>query len=389
MGRIQNSFRPALAALLRQKPPRTILVIITRRIGDVLLTTPLLRTLKTAWPDAALDVLVFENTRDILANHPDIRRVISVPDKASRLATLKWAAYLWNKYDLAVSALPSDRATLYAWLAGRRRIGMLEQQPRQHWKKYLLHDWVDFDNVQTHTVSMVLKLASQLGLALNHDISVSWTPCDRQRVDALLAAHAIGHGQPYAVLHSYPKFSYKMWQCAGWAELVSWLNQQNIQVILTGSGEPDELRYIQRLLAVLPPRTCNFAGKLRFPQMACLLEKAVLYVGPDTVATHLAAAIGTPTIALFGPSNPVKWGPWPKDYRGEHSPWKMIGSSQKVANVVLLQGLGDCVPCHQEGCEHHINSHSQCLDDLPASRVIAAIGTFALAAARDTPLAPG
>jgi heptosyltransferase-3 len=373
MRRADNSTTRVLPALLKQNPPRTILVIITRRIGDVLLATPLIRTLKAAWPQAKLDVLVFENTRDILANHPDVNQIISIPDHASKLATIKWAIGLWHRYDLAVSALPSDRATLCAWLAGKRSIGMLENQPRQRWKKYLLDDWVVFDNVKTHTVSMALALAGRLGLALHYEFNVDWTGHDRQLVDALLVAHSVNQDQPYAVLHIYPKFSYKMWHLAGWLDLVAWLNQQNIQVILTGSSDPSEMRYIQQLLADLPPRTINFAGKLSFAQMAYLLKKAKLYVGPDTVATHLAAAIGTPAIALFGPSNPVKWGPWPKGYHEERSPWKMIGASQKVANVLLLQGLGDCVPCHQEGCDRHINSHSQCLDDLPASRVIAAV----------------
>lgn len=376
MGCTHNSSNLALPALLKQNPPKTILVIITRRIGDVLLTTPLIRTLKAAWPEAKLDVLVFENTRDILSNHPDIHEIIAAPNHTSKSAAFKWMMSLWRKYDLAVSALPSDRATMYAWLAGKRRIGLLEDKPKQGWKKYLLNDWVTFDNLNTHSVSMGLKLAGQLGLALQYDINVSWTAHDSHMVDEQLSAHSIDENQAYAVLHIYPKFSYKMWNSAGWINLVIWLNQQNIQVILTGSNDPSEIRYIQQLLADLPPKTLNLAGKLNFAQMAYLLKNATVYVGPDTVATHLAAAMGTPTIALFGPSNPVKWGPWPKGYHEEHSPWRTIGASQKMGNVILLQGLGDCVPCYLEGCDRHINSHSQCLDDLPASRVIAAINSL-------------
>lgn len=376
MGCTHNSSNLALHALLKQNPPKTILVIITRRIGDVLLTTPLIRTLKAAWPDAKLDILVFENTRDILTNHPDIHQIIAVPDHTSKLVAFKWTIALWRKYDLAVSALPSDRATIYAWLAGKRRIGLLEDKPKQGWKKCVLNDWVTFDNINTHTVSMGLKLARKLALALKYEVNVNWATHDSHLVNGLLTTHSIADNQTYAVLHTYPKFAYKMWNAAGWSNLATWLNQQNIQVILTGSGDPSEMHYIQQLLADLPPETLNLAGKLNFAQMAYLLKKATVYVGPDTVATHLAAAMGTPTIALFGPSNPVKWGPWPKGYHNEHSPWQMIGASQKVENVILIQGLGDCVPCHLEGCDRHINSHSQCLDDMPASRVISAINTL-------------
>ncbi len=358
-----------------QKIPRKILVIITRRIGDVLLTTPLIHTLKTAWPSAKIDVLVFENTRDILANHPDIHEIIAMPSGASTLASLKWAMCLWNRYDLAISALPSDRATIYAWLAGKHRIGLLEDKPNQGWKKRLLNDWVLFDNINTHTASMVLKLAQQLGLSPTYEVSAYWRNCDSQLVDALLTEQ---RNRPYAVLHIYPKYAYKMWHSAGWIELVAWLNAQDTQVILTGSNDPSEMRYIQDLQSKLPSITLNLSGKLNFGQMAYLLKKAKVYVGPDTVTTHLAAAMGTPTVALFGPSNPVKWGPWPQGCHQENSPWKMVGHTQQMNNVILLQGiqpkhLPPCVPCHLEGCQRNINSNSLCLDELPASRVIAAI----------------
>ncbi len=362
--------------MLNRNSPKRILVIITRRIGDVLLTTPLIHTLKAAWPQAKIDVLAFENTRDILSNHTDIQQVICIPTSSSKLSRLKFMMNMWNQYDLAISALPSDRATFFAWIAGKYRIGLVENNPNQPWKKYLLNDSVPFDNLTTHTVSMALKLASKLGLPLKHNISVNWNQKDIDHVEALFSEFALTDAQAFAVLHTYPKFSYKMWHSDGWLELVIWLNKKNIKVILTGSSEQDEMLYIQSLMYKLPAKTLNFAGRLNFAQMAYLLKKACVYVGPDTVATHLAAAIGTPTVALFGPSNPIKWGPWPSGYSEVDSPWKMIGASQQVANVILLQGLGDCVPCLQEGCDRHTNSFSKCLDNLPANRVATAINTL-------------
>jgi len=86
----------------------------------------------------------------------------------------------------------------------------------------------------------------------------------------------------------------------------------------------------------------------------------------------LAAAVGTPTVALFGPSNPVKWGPWPKGYAKDKEPYQMVGT-QQVGNVVVLQGTGECVPCMEEGCDRHINSMSRCLQELPSQHVIDAV----------------
>lgn len=359
---------------LKQKSPKKILVIITRRIGDVLLATPLIHTLKTAWPMAEIDVLVFENTKDILSNHPDIHEVIPISNSASKIAELKQIMKLWNKYNLAISTLPSDRAAIYAWLSGQYSIGLLEDKPKQTWKKYIFNDWIIFDNINTHTINMSLKLAHLLGLTPRYDISVNWTTQDSDLVDNLLMTNSLDRS--YAVLHIYPKFSYKMWSTTGWEDLIHWLNRQNIQVILTGSNDPVEMSYIHTLAKKFPSNLLNLAGKLNFAQTAYLLKGACVYIGPDTVTTHLAATCGTQTIALFGPTNPVKWGPWPKSYHSKESPWKMTAPFQRIGNVILLQGSGECVPCHHEGCDRHINSRSKCLDGLPASRVISAINTL-------------
>ncbi len=116
----------------------------------------------------------------------------------------------------------------------------------------------------------------------------------------------------------------------------------------------------------------NLAGKIALPALAFLLSRCRVYVGPDTAVTHIAAAVGTPTVALYGPSSPVKWGPLPKDYSGAQSPW-LRHDSQARGNVRLLQGTGRCVPCLLEGCGRNIESFSDCLQTLPAQRVITAV----------------
>jgi heptosyltransferase-3 len=112
----------------------------------------------------------------------------------------------------------------------------------------------------------------------------------------------------------------------------------------------------------------NLVGKLSLAATAEVIRRAKLFVGPDTSASHIAAATGTPTIALFGPSNPVRWGPWPKGWTG-NSPWEMSGSALK-GNVYLLQGAGACVPCKLEGCDANVDSWSDCLLTLDANSVI-------------------
>jgi heptosyltransferase-3 len=122
----------------------------------------------------------------------------------------------------------------------------------------------------------------------------------------------------------------------------------------------------------MPPGTVNVAGRIGLPALGFLLSRAALYVGTDTAVSHMAAAVGTPTVVLFGPSNPVKWGPWPKDYPATmQSPWKTHGS-QRQGNVFLVQGEGECVPCFGEGCDRHVRSLSDCLQTLSVKRVVRA-----------------
>ena len=105
-----------------RNPPRRILLICPQRIGDVLLATPLARSLKRAWPEARLDMLVFRGAEGALQGNPDIEQVITVPRRATLGEKFVQLRSLWRSYDLALSPLPTDRARLYCWIAGRRRM---------------------------------------------------------------------------------------------------------------------------------------------------------------------------------------------------------------------------------------------------------------------------
>ena len=129
---------------------------------------------------------------------------------------------------------------------------------------------------------------------------------------------------------------------------------------------------MDEILDRLPGEGINRVGCLSLSQLAFLLTRSQIYIGPDTVVTHMAAALGVATVALFGPTNPVKWGPWPKTWNVLTNPFVRIGS-QRRNNVYLLQGSSVCVPCLQEGCDRHINSRSRCLDDLTVQVVINAV----------------
>lgn len=351
--------------------PRRILLACPQRIGDVLLATPLARSLKRAWPVAEIDMLVFEDSAAVLENNPDIAAVIAVPRRAGFAERIRELRGLWRRYDLAVAPLATDRARLYAWAAGRRRVGLVVPGLKDRAKTLLLDRYISFDDRDTHTVTMGLRLAEMLGVAPCYEVVPPGIATDA--LDALLARLAPLDGQHFAVLHPYPKFAYKMWAQPAWIALATWLQQRGLGLVFTGGAEPAELAYVDAIAAALPagPLTINLAGSLTLGATAELIRRARLYVGPDTAITHIAAATGTPTVALFGPSNPVKWGPWPKGRTSDDSPWQRRGSGRQ-GNVFLLQGPGDCVPCMLEGCQRNVLSRSDCLDQLATPTVIAA-----------------
>lgn len=350
---------------------RSILVVCTRRIGDVFLATPVARSLKAAWPDAAIDMLVFEGTQEIVASNPDLRRVHTVPVRLPLGEHIVFLSKLWRRYDLALSVLAGDRPTFYAWVAARHCIGTLLTDKKSWWKRLLLDAWMPFDNLDTHTVMMNLRLLEPLGAKALSTPVVSWRP-DDERV-ARDALSGIDGSKHYAVLHVSPKFSYKAWTVAGWVALGRWLAEHDLSLVVSGGASSEERALVEQVMRGLPAGAVSLSGLVGLPALGFVLGRAALYVGTDTAVSHMAAALGIPTVVLFGPSNPVKWGPWPKDCPASMpSPWKRLGS-QRRGNVYLVQGAGHCVPCLGEGCERHEASLSDCLQQLPPERVITAV----------------
>lgn len=342
----------------------------------MLLATPLIHSLKLAWPGAKIDALVFAPTAGVLAGNPDLNEVIAMPKKG-QLALVR---QLWRRYDLAVAVTNSDRAHYAAWIAGRERAGLVSAD--MHWKRWLLQDrTVLHDPAQLHTVVQSLRLADMLGIARVPEV-VPPRPVEGP-AEVLVLDAELGAGwrsRAYVVLHPQPMYPYKGWTDDGWRALIRWLTTQGLRVVVSGGPAEPEQAAIRNLLAGLDlpdGAVTDVAGRLPFAALTPLIEGARLFVGPDTSVTHLAAACNTPTLALFGPSSPVTWGPWPQGWDGEaDSPWQMAVPFQRVSNVGILQGdhgrrIG-CIPCMQEGCERHTSSTSDCLERLSSARVIAA-----------------
>ena len=347
-----------------RKDPERALFIVMRYLGDVLLTTPLIHSIRSAYPACRIDVLVFSNTAGILEGNPDIDTVIETRQRTRIRDALRLLLRICRRYDLSFVTQTGDRPFFYSLVAAPIRVGAVPPRYRTGWwKRLFLQYWTEFDDLDTHTVLQHLKLADLIGIR-----AVSELVPPRASADSRYSCTIPGKPR-YAVLHVYPQRVYKRWTVSGWAAVGRFLAEQNIRLVLSGSPDKEEIEYVREIHRRLPDDTLNLAGNISLAELAGIIRNARLFIGPDTGITHLAAATGIPVISLFGPTNPVKWAPWPFGFKKRDNPFGRVGSGD-VNNIYLLQGEKDCVPCHLEGCDRHRNSHSECLNTLPATRVI-------------------
>ncbi len=342
---------------MRAAHPR-ILVISLRRIGDLLLATPLVRSLRRAWPESEIDMLVFDHTRGIVAGNPDINRVITMSQRPTLAESARLVVTLWRHYDIAISTQSGDRPIAFAFAAGHMRVGVTtDDDPwlARTLKRIALHRRIAAaENV--HRVEQMLRLADALDIA---------------RVPDLVCPAAASSSQAaptgnYAVIHASPMFAYKEWTKDGWRAVAAALAQRGIAVVAIGGPGEAERRYLEEVWRGVAP-----FHQVGWAETMTLLSKAKIYIGPDTSVTHLAAASGCPTIALFGPMDPRVWGPWPVG--GLETSWAASSKIQNQGNVWILQNPLPCLPCTLEGCERHVGSRSACLDELNPEQVMAAV----------------
>ena len=336
-----------------------ILVIALRRLGDVLLTTPVIRSLRRAWPDATIDALVFADTTGILDGNPDLNGVVAMPARPTMVQGLALALRLWKRYDLALSTQCGDRPTFFAFIAGRVRVGPFEPNLAGRLKRFGFRRSVPYA-AGVHRVEEMLRLADLLGITRVPELVCPSAP----------TPYSLPAGN-YAVIHAAPMFRYKQWTANGWRELAAALAARGLSVIATGGPAQSERDYLDEVWNGSGAPVRRMDGQLSWPQLAELLATARIYIGPDTSVTHLAAASGCPTVALYGPTDPRLWGPWPAS--GLDQVWAATGKMQRRGNVWLVQHAFPCTPCQLEGCERRLESSSACLDELTTAEVIAAV----------------
>ena len=371
--------------------PKKVLFIATRQIGDVLVTTPLISQARELWPDAEFHFLGYRGKLDMLKGNPNIAQTIETSDRPKLKEYLSLFFKLFQRYDLAVVTQPSDRAYFYGLVAAHQRVGVLGGHPQglteqdkakkskndqqNAWKKAISLHTVDVDYFAQHVITEKLRLL-EIFYKKPQEIFSKPILVTAPAGDPIAPTIAGQLHSPYVVVHPGPLTAYKRWPLAYWQTLLGWIVEQGLQVVLSASPAKQDLQLNKDILSLLDEKTrshvIDTAGLLSIPQAGTLIRGAVAYVGVDTSITHLAAACNTPTIALFGPTPPTNFGPWPNGFIGTQ-PYQLRARSQTVGNITILQGPGECVPCRKAGCEDRASSNSECLDLLEPNQVITAL----------------
>lgn len=354
--------------------PRRVLVVSLRFLGDLLISTLIADGVKRRWPDCQVDYLVYEGMEGVLQGNTCVDRVLTLPPRAKPQLRLAMVRQVWRRYDLALTTHSGDYPHLVLWAAAPERVGALPLRAAHAWWKRWLAPRSVAEMPGAPIAALCARIAEAAGVQgllqmRPPQAAMLWAP-----VQALQET-----GQPYAVLNPSPRWTYKRWHAAGWRALVAQLQAAGLAVVVTGSQAAEEQAYLDSLFE-------GCTGLLRadasvdFAQAGSVIASARLFVGPDTFTTHLAASCGVPTVTLFGPTDPRIWGPISQALAGEGAVVQGFVAAERVqrrANVWLLQNPEPaCMPCQQEGCERHRQSHSRCLDELPTSQVLAVVETI-------------
>lgn len=362
-----------------KKPEKRILVIKFQNIGDVLLTTPLISTLKKEILNASVCAAVKYGTDALLEKNPDLDGIHVLPKQkkgenfaAFLVRYIRWIYRLRKKrFDIAINTTKGDHGILIAWLSGASKVIGLVNKRNVGKGIYRLIDLpITPPSKPKHTVLRNLHLAAGLTQHQNLSVTVLIDADVTTKTQEILLKHGMDLSHPFVHIHPTSRWMFKCWPDKFMAETIDWLASQGFQVVLTASPEKKETARIESILRLCTRHPVNLAGKLTLKQTAAISSMATLFFGVDSAPMHMAAAVNTPVVALFGPSSATNWGPWPNTTPNleNSSPYPLKNGTQVAGIHTVIQKEWRCVPCQQSGCER--TKRSACLDTLRPDTVI-------------------
>jgi heptosyltransferase-3 len=342
---------------------RRALVIKLRHHGDVLLSSPVFSVLKNHAPRVEIDALVYDDTREMLADHPAIANVHTIGRKWRDLSAFAQvaeerrllAALRARRYDLLVSLTEHNRGAWLARLLGvRYAVGPSFSERSRFWRESFTHRFATPKNPRRHMVEWNLDALRRIGIQPSVEerrLVMEPGAAARGAVDRRLAEHGLAD-RAFVHLHPASRWLFKTWPAASFAALIDRLHEAGHRVVVTAAPSEPELAMVRAIRERTSAPTVDLAGQLSLRELAALTARATLFVGVDSAPMHIAAAMGTPTVAIFGPSGDAEWAPW-------MVPHRVVASERHL-----------CRPCGIDGCGG--SKVSDCLVTLPVDAVWAA-----------------
>ena len=332
-----------------------ILVIKLSAIGDVALATPSLRALRARFPKAQITVLVGREARELLHRCPylDDLIVFDSPRDGSPLGLLRLGTKLAKRQVDLVVDFQNNRVS--HWL------GLLSGAPQRYgyagrrWSRLLTHS-VKQSEVPTPPVEQQFRLLRALGIQGASDPLELWPgPSDEAKAGALIEEAWVAENQPLVVVHpgGHPRWLSKRWPPSRYAQLIDRLaTVAKARVILTGSSA--EARLAEEIHRSTHAKPILAVGRTSLNELAALVHRADCFVGGDTAALHIAAAVGTPLVALYGSTDPVR-----------HLP--------PTPKVKLLKKQLPCSPCYHRRCPRVGSGQMECMRLITVDEVLQAV----------------
>ena len=336
---------------------RRILIIQLGDIGDVVWATPTFWAVKDAFPEAQLSILLREGFGRLLEADPSLSRIVEVRRyKGSLLkrilAQIRFIVHFRREgFDLAIDLRSDERGAYMAYASGAPIRVSLYYQDAPFLRNRLFTHLVSPPPQQEKVrgaAEQSLCLVRALGIKTVGTIPRLYVKENAHRkVEGLLQEKGIDENIKWLTLNPFSRWPYKEWGQEKWVEIVDWLwSQYQIATVIVGAEE--EREKAERLTKQISGKAFNLSGETFLDELAALLKLSILHIGVDSAAPHIAAAVGTPTITIFGPSNWEDWAP--------------VGATHRV----ILPNQ-DCVPCFKKGCDGQ--GWSRCLAELTVGAV--------------------
>ena len=347
-----------------QTAVRNILAVKSGDLGGVLLVTPALEALHKLFPNAEISVLVRSGAAAMLQNHPLVKRIFTgakIGPKRSLKMKLGRIGEEWKllrqlraeQFDLVVNFSRSDRGAILGWLSGAPRRIACSSKPRGLWRKDALYTFVSTRRQEgLHQVEKDLFLLSDYAAAtglsdpagelLSHKGGLRFhtTAEDRHWADETWRTFYTQR-RLRVVVHPTSRHVLKCWSDENMAMLADRLIEiAGCAVVLTSGPDQTEVEKVRRILGFCRQQVPALTGTMTPCQLGAMLEGADLYVGVDTAPMHMAVAVGTKVVAIFGPSNNVVWAPWGKGHHVVRRPCPCLKNER---NACMGQPVSDCL----------------------------------------------